>query len=276
VAVPQTEDAGLPLSLDGLTFAALELDERDHVFTITLNRPAKKNALNEVMITELVYALDYAREAKAVRVVVIAAKGDIFCAGGDLKAMSGQAEGAVVSNVPKRGESDDIPLRLHHLGKPSIARIQGSVFAGALLMVCSTTHAIAAEHAQFSAPEIRRGIWPFQVMAGLFRVVPRRAGLDFIMRGQPITAADAAQWGLINEVVPADQLDTRVTALADELAALAPGTMRMGLEAFRAQEQMPFEAALPYLKAQLLACLHSEDAQEGIAAFLEKRAPNWT
>lgn len=262
------------LSLDGLTFAATEWDEADNVLTITLNRPKRKNAINAEMTNELVYLLDYAKQERSIRTVIIAANGDVFCAGGDLRAMSGNAEG-VASNVPKRGESDDISLRIRHLGMPVIAKIQGAVLAGALLMVTNATHAIAADHVKFSAPEILRGIWPFMVMGGLFRVMPKRAGLDFIMRGQPMSAVKAAETGLINEVVPASELDERVASLAKEFTNLAPSSLAMGLAAYNAQEDMSFDEALPYLRTQIDACLRSADAKEGITAFLEKREPNW-
>ena len=266
------------LSLEGLHFAALKLDCRDHIFTILLNRPKRKNALNGVMVNELIYALDYAKQENDIRVVVLAAAGDVFCAGGDLKAMAGQGEG-IESTVPVRGtksaEPDEMVLRLYHLNKPVISKIQGSVYAGALLMVCNATHAIAADHARFSAPEIKRGLWPFQVMAGLFNVMPQRAGLDFIMRGQAIDAVAAERSGLINDAVPKEELDARVASLAKELAELAPCTMMMGLKAFRAQKNLRFEEAIPFLKEQFFACLQTENAQEGIAAFIEKRKPIW-
>lgn len=263
------------LSLEGLVFTAIELAERDHVLTITLNRPKRKNAINVDMTNELIYALDYAKQERRIRVVVIAANGDVFCAGGDLRSMSGNPEDGLVSNVPKRGETDDISLRLRHLNKPIVAKIQGAVLAGALLLVCNSTHAIAAEHAKFSAPEIKRGIWPFMVMGGLFRVMPKRAGLDFIMRGEAISATQAAQYGLINEAVPADQLDAHVDKIARDLASLAPGSMQMGLAAYNEQDNMSFDEALPYLRTKIDACLKSPDAKEGITAFLEKREPNW-
>ncbi|TNE42818.1 MAG: enoyl-CoA hydratase/isomerase family protein, partial [Alphaproteobacteria bacterium] len=180
------------LSLTGLTFAATEISVANHILTITLNRPHRKNAINADMTNELIYALDYAAQERGIRVVVIAARGDTFCAGGDLRSMSGNPENAPISTVPARGTSDDISLRIRNLCKPVICKIQGPVLAGALLMVCNATHAIAVEEASFSAPEIKRGIWPFMVMGGLFRVMPKRAGLDFIMRGEPISAARAA------------------------------------------------------------------------------------
>lgn len=257
------------------TFVAITLAEKDHVLTITLDRPRRKNAINREMTNELCYALAWARQERRIRVVVLAAAGDVFCAGGDLRSMSGRPEDGPVSSVPEKGEDDEISLRLRHLEKPVIARIQGPVLAGALLIVCNVTHAIAAEGATFSAPEIRRGIWPFMVMGGLFRVMPKRAGLDFIMRGQPISAAEAARHGLINEAVPAEALDERVDALAAELASLAPGSMQMGLAAYNAQDDMSFDEALPWLRGRIEACLKTPDAREGINAFLEKRDPKW-
>jgi enoyl-CoA hydratase/carnithine racemase len=262
------------LQLDGLTFATLQLTLQDYVLTITLNRPERKNAINPTMSNELIYAFDYAKHSAEVRVVILAALGDVFCAGGDLRSMSGKEKG-VISNVPKRGESDEISLKIRHLNKPVIAKIQGPVLAGALLLVCNATHAYAAEDAYFSAPEIKRGIWPFMVMAGLFRVMPKREGLDFIMRGHPLTSAQAEKTGLINKSLPTDELDLHVDELATELAALAPNTMQLGLAAYNNQDDMDFDKALPYLKEQIDQCLKGEDAKEGINAFLEKRDPVW-
>ncbi len=263
------------LSLEGLIFECIELDISNHIMTIVLNRPDKKNALNPTLTHELLYALDYAKQENSIRVVVIGAKGDVFCAGGDLRSMSGHEGSGPQSNVPKRGEMNDVSMRLRHLYKPVIARIQGPVLAGALLIVCNVTHAIAAKTATFSAPEIKRGLWPFMVMAGLFRVMPKRAGLDFIMRGEAIDAATAEQFGLINKSVEPEHLNAYVAKLAADFAALAPNTMSMGLQAYVQQEDQHFDEAIPFLKAQLDACLKSADAKEGITAFLEKRQPNW-
>ena len=113
------------------------------------------------------------------------------------------------------------------------------------------------------------------IMAGLFRLMPKRQGLDFIMRGKPIDAIAAKEYGLINEVVVSDELDETVAKYANELANLAPSTMQIGLNAYNAQEDMDFEDAIPFLKEELAKCLSSEDAKEGITAFLEKRKPNW-
>ena len=257
------------LSLEGLNFEATKIDISNHVLTITLNRPEKKNALNNVMMNEICYALCYAKQERRIRVVIIAAEGDVFCAGADLKREKAE------SNVPKIEGSDDISLLIRHLYKPVICKIQGSVHAGALLMVTNSTHAIAVDDAKFSAPEILRGVWPHMVMAGLFRVMPKRAGLDFCMRGQAIDAKKAEECGLINHSVPKNELDKVVSDMASDLANLAPGTMQFGLEAYVNQDGMNFDEALPYLGKKSAETFAGPDAQEGIAAFLEKRDPNW-
>lgn len=257
------------LSLEGLVFQATKIGIENNVLTITLNRPEKKNALNNVMMNEICYALSYAKQEREIRVVIIAAEGDVFCAGADLRREKAE------SNVPKIEGSDDISLLIRHLYKPIICKIQGSVHAGALLMVTNCTHAIATEEAKFSAPEILRGVWPHMVMAGLFRVMPKRAGLDFIMRGNYINASKAEEWGLINKSVEQAQLDEHVDNLAKELSSLAPGTMQIGLKAYAHQDNMSFNEALPYLQKQIEECFKSDDAKEGIAAFLEKRDPKW-
>ena len=257
------------LSLEGLNFQATKLNIANNVLTLTLNRPEKKNALNNVMMNEINYALAYAKQERSIRVVIIAAEGDVFCAGADLNRKQEE------SNVPRIEGSDDISMSIRHLYKPVICKIQGSVHAGALLMVTNCTHAIAVENAKFSAPEILRGVWPHMVMAGLFRVMPKRAGLDFVMRGQPIDAKKAKEWGLINEFVNADELDDYVKKLSEELASLAPGTMSFGLEAYEKQDSLAFDEALPFLQKQIAKTFEGPDAKEGIAAFLEKRKPNW-
>tara|TARA_B100001113_G_scaffold68650_1_gene53067 strand:- start:3944 stop:4729 length:786 start_codon:yes stop_codon:yes gene_type:complete len=257
------------LSLEGLNFSSTKINIKNKIMTITLDRPEKKNALNNVMMNEINYAIAYAKQEKGIRVVVFAASGDIFCAGADLSQTKSE------SNVPRLEGSDDISLSLRHLYKPVICKIQGSVLAGALLIVSNSTHAIAVNEATFSAPEIHRGLWPFMVMAGLFRVMPKRAGLDFIMRGRPIDSKKAKEWGLINESVKKEELNEKVDKLANELASLAPETMRFGLEAYEIQDSKSFDEALPYLREQIAKCFEGKDAKEGIAAFLEKRNPNW-
>ena len=253
---------------------ATDITVNKNILTLTLDRPEKKNAINDCMSNEIIYALKYANQNDSVRVVVIQANGDTFCAGADLKEMSGGATESQ-STVPKLGDVEDISLLIRNLNKPVICKIQGNVFAGALMIVTNSTHAVANDQAIFAAPEIKRGIWPFMVMGGLFRVMPKRQGLDFIMRGEPIDAKTAQQYGLINQAIPLDTLDEAINKLAQSFTQLPPNTMKMGLKAFNEQDHMAFDEALPYLREQLKGCLKSEDAKEGITAFFEKRQPRW-
>ena len=233
------------LSLEGLIFKATKVDVSNNILTLTLTRPEHKNALNNTMMNEINYALAYAKQERDVRVVVIAAEGDIFCAGADLRREKSE------SNVPVLEDANDISLALRHLYKPVICKIQGSVLAGALLMVTNSTHAIAIKEAKFSAPEIKRGLWPFMVMAGLFRVMPKRAGLDFIMRGQHIDADKAEQWRLINESVNSHDLDNNVDPLATQLASFAHGTLQFTLDSYHTQPALSVDSALPYPQEQI-------------------------
>jgi len=262
------------LGLDGLLFQAVRVTIMDHVLTVILNRPQRKNAINETLANELLYALDAAKHDPDVRVVVIGAAGDVFCAGADLAELSGVRE-PVTSTVPKRGELHDLSLRLRHLYKPVICKVQGPALAGALLIIGNATHVIASETARFSAPEIKRGLWPFMVMAALARVAPPRQALDFMLRGYQIDARQAVSWGLINQVVPATELSAAADALARELASLSPAAIRLGLEAWARQEELAFDEAIIYLKDMFAHCLATEDAREGIAAFMQKRQPIW-
>ena len=136
--------------------------------------------------------------------------------------------------------------------------------------------AIACESAILGTPEIKRGLFPMMIMAVLRRVVPTRDLLKLILLGEKITATKAKEIGLLTEVVPDAELDARVTELAGQLAKQSPNAMQMGLHAFNEQRKMSVEEALPYLREQLYAVLNSEDAKEGLAAFFEKREPQWT
>jgi len=268
------DSAGTKLSMTDHTFEAILWKINGPILELTLNRPHKKNAINFAMANELIYAFQFAKQESSIRVVVLGAEGDIFCAGGDLSAMSGKAQ-ETKSTVPPSGQLNDLSPAIRDLCKPVIVKAQGSVLAGALLLVTPATHVIAADHTKFSAPEIKRGLWPYMVMAGLFRVIPKRVGLDWIMRGFEIDTATAIKWGLINEAVSKDNLDAAVDKIATELSQLPPNTMQLGLEAYNVQESQSFSEAMPYLSGMLARTLAEGDAKEGISAFFEKRKPNW-
>jgi enoyl-CoA hydratase/carnithine racemase len=255
-------------------FQVLHYAVSEHICTITLNRPEKRNALSSQLVNELIHAVETAGEDADVRVIVLTGAGGAFCSGADLSQMSGG--GSEESGIPFRGGFVELNLALRDVGKPIIARVERYALAGALALICGSTFVIAEDTAKFGAPEIDRGLFPMMVMASLFRTVPRRQGLEFILTGEKISAQAAADMGLISRAVPPDTLDAEVNALATKLAGKAPAAMRLGLRAYHKQCELSLEEALPYLQEQLMACLGTEDAQEGVMAFLQKRQPVWT
>ena len=256
------------------TFAHLIVEEKDHLLTITLNRPEKKNAMNAVLFREIAFALKYAKHNAGIWAVVIAAAGDVFCAGADLRAFAGEMEKSI-STVPEpHGEVvlGDVFARLH---KPCIAKVHAPVYAGGFLIVCGCTHVIAVENATFSLPEVKRGLYPFQVMQSMLHIMPARMVLDFCMRAKSVNATEAEKIGLVSKVVSKETLDAEVQGLVDELFQYSPSAIRLGLEAFDNLKKVPASEAHIYLKQMLSLAISTEDAAEGIAAFTEKRKPVW-
>jgi enoyl-CoA hydratase/carnithine racemase len=260
-----------------MSYSEIVYETRGPVARITLNRPEKRNPLGPVTIGELLHALDAAKADDGVRVIVLTGAGKVFSAGGDLSSMGSggtplQAQG---SERTKPGTFVDLNLALTKVGKPTIAMVNGHALAGGLGLVVACDVAIAADDAQLGTPEINVGLWPMMIMATIFRNVPRKRGLELIMTGDKIAAQDAAAMGLITRAVPRDKLEAEVDALAQKLASKSPAVMRMGLEAFYRVQDMELEPALQHLQGQLVAVLGTEDAREGLTAFLEKRAPQW-
>ncbi len=255
-------------------FQVLLYTVADHICTITMNRPEKRNSLSAQLVNELIFAIETARDDGDVRVIVLTGAGGAFCSGADLSQMA--SGGGEESQIPFRGGFVELNLAMRGAGKPIIARVERYALAGALALICNSTFILAEDTAKFGAPEIDRGIFPMMVMASLFRTVPKRQGLEFILSGDKISAQSASQMGLISRAVPSQELDAEVDALAKKLASKAPAAIRIGLEAYHHQSELSFEEALPYLQDQLMVCLGTEDAQEGVMAFLQKREPVWT
>ena len=240
-----------------------------HVCTLTMNRPEKKNALSPNLVNELIVALETARDNPEIRVIILEGAGGCFCSGGDLGGMGKP------SKVPQRGGFVELNLALQQIGKPVIAKVRKYALAGGLGLMCACQFAIAEDIASFGTPEIDRGIFPMMIMANIFRAVPRRKGLELIFLGERVAAAEAERMGLITRAVPADYLDTAVAEFAEKLASKSPAIVKLGLEAFYAQSDMEIEKALPYLNDMLQKCFATDDAKEGIMAFMQKRKPVW-
>ena len=202
--------------------------------------------------------------------VVIAAKGDVFCAGADLKAFSGQTE-ETISTVPEpSGEvvMGDVFSSLH---KPCIAKVHAPVFAGGFLIICGCTDVIATSNATFSLPEVKRGLFPFQVMQSMLQIMPPRAVLDFCIRAKSATADEAQKLGLVSKVVESANLDSEVQALVVEIFQFSPSAIRLGLQAFDNLKNIPAADAHKYLKEMLGQAIQTEDAAEGMMAFMQKQ-----
>ena len=254
-------------------YRQIKVEVVDAIVRITLHRPEKRNALSTRMVNELCHALESARDDTASRVVLLTGAGPIFCAGGDLEEMLGAAREPVEDDgIPPRSFVE-LNLAFARIGKPTVAAVAGPALAGGLGLVAACDLVLAADSAQFGTPEINVGIWPMMIMANLFRCVGRRAGLRLVLTGDRISAEEALRIGLVSEVVPAASLEERALALCTSLARKSPTAMRLGLTAFHETEELPLEPALRQLERQLAAVLASEDAREGIRAFLEKRPP---
>lgn len=258
------------------TFEFLEVNLQNHVLTITLNRPEKKNAMHPVMMAELAYCATFAHYNKDVWCIVLQANGDIFCAGADLKAFAGQADPTTKSTIPMPKGEVLVGELFPKTFKPCIAKVHGDVYAGGFLLIGGCTHVIAAEGIKLGLPEVKRGIWPMQVMASLTPILPARTILDFCMRGLTVTSEQAFSMGLVTQVVKKEELNVAVQQLVQEICENAPAAIRLGLQAFYEMKNLPPHEQHAYLKNMLGKVLATKDSQEGIKAFMEKRKPVWT
>ncbi|MCC6997123.1 MAG: enoyl-CoA hydratase/isomerase family protein [Deltaproteobacteria bacterium] len=242
---------------------------------LTLNRPDKRNPIGPVTLGELVHALEVARDDASVRVIIITGAGNFFSAGGDLAQMAG-APGSGPAAAPRPATFRELNVLLTQLGKPTIAMVNGPAIAGGLGVMVACDLAIAADDATFATPEINVGLWPMMIMANIFRNVPRKQAMELIMTGDKVDAATALRIGLVTRVVPRAELEAATTALAEKLADKAPTTMRLGLTAFYETQDLPITEQLTRLEAGLMQVLGTDDAREGISAFVQKRKPSWT
>jgi methylglutaconyl-CoA hydratase len=255
-------------------FEFLIVEQSNHRLNITLNRPEKKNAMNQTLVNELAFALAYAKYSKSVWLVIIKANGTVFCAGADLNNFL-QPQDSVISTIPQPLQTVKLGDAFAQVYKPVIAQVHASVYAGGFLILGGCTQVIATENAQFSLPEVKRGIWPFQVMASLQSIVPARQLIDWCMRGHVLNAEQAQQMGIVSKVVKEEELAKAVDQLAQEIEDVAPMAIQKGLEAYHTALNLNQADKHSYLQAMLQDLLQSNDAKEGILAFKEKRKPLW-
>lgn len=250
-------------------------DLRDHVATLTLNRPDKRNALSPELVEALILALQRAQHDPEARVVVLAGAGDkAFCAGGDLGAQQGGDGLLALHNARERFHV--LLTTLMRLGKPSIARVHAACLGGGLGLALACHLVVASRDAEFGTPEVKVGLFPMMIMALIFRNIGRKKALELMLTGDRLTAADAERIGLINHAVPHEDLDERTLLLAQRIAAHSPAVLQLGLDAVDHTLDMPLDDALQHLRAHLTLNTLLDDAGVGVAAFLTRQKPQWT
>jgi enoyl-CoA hydratase/carnithine racemase len=253
----------------------VETDDRG-IRTLTIDREQQRNALDRATLDELEDALRAAANATDVRVVVLRGAGsNAFSAGADLK------EVLAHQTLDDRRRHFDGVARviraMHELGVPVIARVQGFALAGGCGVAVAADFTIAAESAVFGLPEIEIGLLPMVVSAPILRATgSRKVVLDLVLSGRRVAAEEALRLGLATRVVPDARLDAEVDELAARLASLSPAVLRLGKEAVYTMSELEYGAALRYLREMIVLTASTDDAQEGIRAFFEKREPRWT
>ena len=255
-------------------FEKIRYEVADQVATITLDDPETRNSLSDQLLRELLEALRGAKADDGVRVVVLTSSHErVFSSGANLGGFS--ADAPTAHKYLGTAAFPDVFMELGRLGKPSIVAANGHVLAGALGIALACDLIIAKEGAGFGTPEINVGLFPFMIMALIYRNVPRKKTNEMLLLGERLTAEEAREAGIVNKVVAAEEFDTAVGEWAAKLASKSPLIMRLGKDAMWRQLDMPLADALDYLRSQLTIELSTEDAIEGVTAFFEKREPQW-
>jgi len=240
---------------------------------LTIDRPDARNALSGEVVEALWSGLDRAEAEPGARVVVLTGAGArAFSAGGDLTAVDG--EGFLAGHDGRR-RYGLLLERIAAFPKPTLARVNGHALGGGLGLVCACDLAVAADHAQLGTPEVDLGLFPMMVLTWLQRHLGRKRALEMVLTGARLPAHEALDWGLVNRVVPAAELDAATQALVTLLAGKSQAVLALGKRAFRRAEGLPLESATELLAAELSVLLTTDDAAEGVAAFLSKRPPAW-
>jgi enoyl-CoA hydratase len=259
-----------------MAFQTLLYDVSDAgVATIALNQPDTRNALSDELLGELIAAFETARDDAAVRCVVLTSTHETtFSSGANLGGFA-----AEVPLVHKHFGTERFPrlfTLIGQLGKPTICAANGHVLAGALGIALACDLVVAKEGATFGTPEINVGAFPFMIMALIYRNLGRKKTNELLLLGDRIDAAEAERIGIVNKVVAPEEFDAAVADWAGKLASKSPVLMKLGKDAMFRQLDMPLAEALDFLRSQLTIAFSTEDIQEGVKAFFEKREPQWT
>ena len=250
----------------------LSVESDAPITVIVLNRPERRNALSLELMEELIDCLRTIGESSEIRVVILAATGPAFCAGHDLSEL-------IDRNIGDYRRVFDVCAQLmaviQEIPQPVIAEVHGIATAAGCQLVATCDLAVASEEAKFATPGVRIGLFCTTPMVALTRAIGRKRALEMLMTGVPVDSRTAMEWGLINRVVPAVALREASYQLAQQIAQASPLTVSIGKQAFYAQIDMDQPKAYAYAKEVMSMNAMAEDAQEGMGAFLEKRAPGW-
>lgn len=252
------------------------IERRGAVQWIIINREERRNALNEKVALGIQAGLDRAEADKSVRAVVLTGAGDkAFCAGGDLQL---QADGTpfTIDPADPRHYVARLLRRMDACHLPIIARINGPALAGGFGLVCACDLAVAREDARLGVTEVRVGLFPMMILPYLLRVVSYRRMMELCVTGELITGRQAAEAGIVNYAAPDEELDARLEWLLARVTDKSPTGIRLGKQALARIREMSTDAALEYAQFMLANMARTGDAREGMLAFNEKRAPNWT
>lgn len=257
-----------------MPYDTLRYEVAEGIATIALDQPGTRNALSDALLDELTAALLAARDDDDVRVVVLASThATVFSSGGDLAGFG--ATMALAERHAANGRFPRLFTLIGELGKPVVCAAAGHVLAGALGLALACDLVIASDRATFGTPEITVGLFPFMITVLIGRNIGRKKMTELLLLGRRIDAAEALRLGLVNRVVASGEFDAAVADWCAQLAAKSPLLLKLGKDALFAQQDMSFADALEYMRAQLSLAQSTEDAQEGIAAFLERREPQW-
>ena len=249
-------------------------DVEGGVATIALDDPDTRNSLSDAMLDGLVEAFEMARDDDGVRCVVLTSTHEkVFSSGGNLQGFAEE-----LPLVHKHFGIERFPklfTLIGQLGKPTICAANGHVLAGALGLALACDLIVAREGVRFGTPEINVGVFPFMIMALIYRNVGRKKTNELLLLGEQISAEEAERIGIVNRVVPAAEFEAAVADWATKLAAKSPLMMRLGKDAMFRQQDLAFAEALELLRSQLTLAFSTEDIQEGVKAFFEKREPEW-
>lgn len=251
----------------------LTITQEGGLVTITMNRPEKRNALSTKMMSEMIAALREIGDRKEARAVILAGTGPAFSAGHDLEELRGR------DLAFYRHEFDlcaELMRTVQSIPQPVIARVHAIATAAGCQLAATCDLVIAGESARFATPGVRIGLFCSTPMVALARAVGRKRAMEMLLSGDPIDAHTAAEWGLVNRVVPDADLEMETSKLAMRIAQASPLTVAIGKQAFYAQIDLDQTRAYDYTKEVMSLNAMAADAQEGICAFLEKRQPAWS